>query len=80
MRAIVYQTFHRLAQTERDVIKLMVEAVENIKPICEAEKVGVGGTIKVGVGGTIYDVPGIVARDRQQRIPRSRSRSHVIIE
>lgn len=56
-RAIVYQTFHRPAQTERDVIKLMVDAVENIKPICEVEK--------VGVAGTIYDVPGIVARDRQ---------------
>ena len=60
VRAIVYQTFHRLAQTERDVIKLMVDAVENIKPICEVEK--------VGVAGTIYDVPGIVARDRQQTL------------
>uniref|UniRef100_UPI003001F76E maturase-related protein n=1 Tax=Hippophae gyantsensis TaxID=193515 RepID=UPI003001F76E len=47
-------------QTERDVIKLMVDAVENIKPICEVEK--------VGVAGTIYDVPGIVARDRQQTL------------
>lgn len=36
----------------------MVEAVENRKPICEVEK----------VGGTIYDVPGIVARDRQQTL------------
>nr|UTB64886.1 ribosomal protein S7 [Potentilla anserina] len=57
VRAIVYQTFHR---PERNVIKLMVDAVENIKPICEVEK--------VGVAGTIYDVPGIVARDRQQTL------------
>jgi small subunit ribosomal protein S7 len=38
----------------------MVDAVENIKPICEVEK--------VGVAGTIYDVPGIVARDRQRTL------------
>ncbi|KAI4994048.1 hypothetical protein ZWY2020_008578 [Hordeum vulgare] len=41
VRAIVYKTFHRLARTERDVIKLMVDAVDNIKPICEVVKVGV---------------------------------------
>ena len=57
VRAIVYQTFHR---PERNVIKLMVDAVENIKPICKVEK--------VRVAGTIYDVPGIVARDRQQTL------------
>ena len=60
VRAIVYQTFHRPARTERDVIKLMVDTLENIKPICEVEK--------VGIAGTIYDVPGIVARDRQQTL------------
>lgn len=60
VRAIVYKTFYRLARTERDVIKLMVDAVDNIKPICEV--------VKVGVAGTIYDVPGIVARDRQQTL------------
>jgi len=60
VRAIVYQTFHRPARTERDVIKLMVDALENIKPICEVEK--------VVIAGTIYDVPGIVARDRQQTL------------
>ncbi|KAJ8435511.1 hypothetical protein Cgig2_010058 [Carnegiea gigantea] len=38
----------------------MVDAVENIKPICKVEK--------VRVAGTIYDVPGIVARDRQQTL------------
>ncbi|KAK8492030.1 hypothetical protein V6N11_014153 [Hibiscus sabdariffa] len=60
VRAIFYQTFHRPARTERDVIKLMVDAVENIKPICEVEK--------VRIAGTIYDVPGIVAKDRQQTL------------
>lgn len=60
VRTIFYQTFHRPARTERDVIKLMVDAVDKIKPICEVEK--------VGVAGTIYDVPGIVARDRQQTL------------
>lgn len=48
------------ARIERDVIKLMVDAVENIRPICEVEK--------VGVAGSIYDVPGIVARDRKQTL------------
>ncbi|KAL5070729.1 hypothetical protein RYX36_021616, partial [Vicia faba] len=47
-------------QTERDVIKLMVDAIENIKPICEVEK--------VGVTGTIYDAPEIVERDRQRTL------------
>jgi small subunit ribosomal protein S7 len=60
VRPIVYKTFHRPARTERDVIKLMVDAIENIKPICEVEK--------VRVAGTIYDVPGIVARGRQQTL------------
>ena len=59
--AIVYKTFHRLARTERgDAIKLMVNAVDNVKPVCEVAK--------VGVAGTIYDVPGIVDRDRQQTL------------
>ncbi|XP_059630278.1 small ribosomal subunit protein uS7m-like [Cornus florida] len=60
VRAIVYQTFHHPARTEQDVIKLMVDALENIKPICEVEK--------VGIVGIIYDVLGIVARDRQQTL------------
>uniref|UniRef100_A0A3B6MMY7 Small ribosomal subunit protein uS7 domain-containing protein n=2 Tax=Triticinae TaxID=1648030 RepID=A0A3B6MMY7_WHEAT len=60
VHAIVYKTFHRLARTERDVIKLMVDTVDNIKPICEV--------VKVGVASTIYDVPGIVARDHQQTL------------
>lgn len=60
VRATVYQTFRRLTRTKRDVIKLMVDAVDNIKPICEV--------VKVGVAGTIYDVPGIVTRNRQQTL------------
>nr|QKO27215.1 ribosomal protein S7 [Thismia rodwayi] len=60
VRAIVYQTLNRPARTERDVIKQLVDAVKNIKPLCEV--------VKVGVTGTIYDVPGIVARDRQQTL------------
>nr|QXU75686.1 ribosomal protein S7 [Hoya lithophytica] len=60
IRAIVYQTFHRPARTERDVIKLMLNALDNIKPTCQVEK--------VGIAGTLYDVPGIVARDRQQTL------------
>ncbi|KAF9662450.1 hypothetical protein SADUNF_Sadunf18G0054500 [Salix dunnii] len=41
VHAIVYQTFHSPARIERVVIKLMVDAIENIKPICEVEKIGV---------------------------------------
>uniref|UniRef100_A0A6N2KG53 Small ribosomal subunit protein uS7 domain-containing protein n=1 Tax=Salix viminalis TaxID=40686 RepID=A0A6N2KG53_SALVM len=58
VRAIVYQTFHRPARTERDVIKLMVDAIENIKPICEVEKVGVA----------VLFMMSLIARDRQQTL------------
>ncbi|KAL0540841.1 hypothetical protein IC582_020858 [Cucumis melo] len=60
VRAIVYQTLNFPTQTKCDGIKLMVEAVENIKPICKVEK--------VGVAGTIYDVLVLIARDRQQTL------------
>ncbi|KAL0558664.1 hypothetical protein IC582_003242 [Cucumis melo] len=56
VRTIVYQTLNHQAQTKCGGIKLIVEAVENIKLICEVKK--------VKVAGTIYSVPGIVARDR----------------
>uniref|UniRef100_A0A9I9DNJ0 Small ribosomal subunit protein uS7 domain-containing protein n=1 Tax=Cucumis melo TaxID=3656 RepID=A0A9I9DNJ0_CUCME len=46
VRAIVYQTLNFPTQTKCDGIKLMVEAVENIKPICKVEKVGVAATFK----------------------------------
>ncbi|MCL7050646.1 hypothetical protein MKW94_015365 [Papaver nudicaule] len=59
-RATLYESFRRLARTERDAMKLLVDAVENIKPICEVKK--------VGVAGSLYDVPGIVSRDRQQTL------------
>eukprot|EP01018_Ginkgo_biloba_P000137 Gb_34448 [translate_table: standard] len=58
--AIAHQTFHRSARTERDVTKLLVNAVENIKPICEVGK--------VRVAGTTHNVPEIAARDRQQTL------------
>jgi len=38
----------------------MFDALENVNPIFEVEK--------VGVAGTIYDVVGIVARDRQRTL------------
>ncbi|CAA6658842.1 unnamed protein product [Spirodela intermedia] len=38
VRAISYKTFHRPARTERDVIKQMVDAVDNMNPIGEVEK------------------------------------------
>nr|ULQ69829.1 ribosomal protein S7 [Prionium serratum] len=60
VRAILYKTFHRIARTEGDLIKLMVEAVDHLQPICEV--------VKVGLAGTLYDVPAIVARDRQQTL------------
>nr|ARX63697.1 ribosomal protein S7 [Amphibolis griffithii] len=60
VRAIFDQTFHRSARSEGDVIFLLVQAVENIKPICEVEK--------VKRAGTTYDVPSIVGRDRQQSL------------
>jgi small subunit ribosomal protein S7 len=60
VRAIFDDTFHRLARSEGDVIFLLVKAVENIKPLCEVEK--------VKIAGTTYDVPSIVGKDRQQSL------------
>ena len=60
VRAIFDQTFHRSARSEGDVIELLVKAVENIKPLCEVEK--------VKIAGRTYDVPSIVGRDRQQSL------------
>nr|ARX63705.1 ribosomal protein S7 [Sagittaria latifolia] len=60
VRAIFDDTFHRLARSEGDVIELLVKAVENIKPLCEVEK--------VKIAGTTYDVPSFVGRDRQQSL------------
>jgi len=41
-RAIVHKTFHRLAP-HGDVIKLLVNAIENVKPICGVKKVRISG-------------------------------------
>ncbi|GLJ37151.1 hypothetical protein SUGI_0753390 [Cryptomeria japonica] len=58
-RVIAYQALHRLAQTD-SATKLLVNAVGNIKPVCEVSK--------VRVAGATYQVPDIVDRDRQQTL------------
>jgi hypothetical protein len=45
-RAIVYKTFHRLAP-HGDVIKLLVNAIENVKPICGVKKVRISGITRL---------------------------------
>lgn len=60
VRAIFHETLHRLARTDRDGVQLISDALENVKPICEVAK--------VRIAGNIYDVPGVVARDRQQTL------------
>nr|AKI85111.1 ribosomal protein S7 [Geranium phaeum] len=60
VRSIFYDTLHHLAKTESDVIKITSEAVENVQPICEVER--------VGRAGTIYEVPKIVPKERQQTL------------
>jgi len=55
---ILYNTFHRPVRSEGDGINLLGQAVDHIKPICEV--------VKVRVAGTLYDVPGLLGRDRQQ--------------
>nr|AKI85108.1 ribosomal protein S7 [Erodium texanum] len=60
VRAIFYDTLHHLAKAESDVIKIASEAVENVKPICEVER--------VGRAGTVYEVPKVVPKERQQTL------------
>lgn len=60
VRSIFHETLHRLARTDRDGVQLISDALENVKPICEVAK--------VRIAGNIYDVPGVVARDRQQTL------------
>ncbi|CAI9282109.1 unnamed protein product [Lactuca saligna] len=38
VRAIFHETLHKLARTDRDAVKLISEALENVKPICEVAK------------------------------------------
>jgi small subunit ribosomal protein S7 len=58
-RAIVYKTFHRLAP-HGDVIKLLVNAIENVKPICGVKKVRISGITRL--------VPSITATNRQETL------------
>ncbi|MFS7994236.1 putative ribosomal protein S5/S7 [Helianthus anomalus] len=60
LAAIFHETLHRLAHTDRDGIELISDALENVKPVCEVAK--------VRIAGNIYDVPGVVDRDRQQTL------------
>jgi small subunit ribosomal protein S7 len=64
VRAIVYKTFHRLARTDRDVIKLMVDAVDNIKPICEVVKVVVAITSSSGKNKRCAESPWAVEQKK----------------
>nr|QIA60274.1 ribosomal protein S7 [Ptychanthus striatus] len=58
-RAIVYKTFYRLAP-HGDVIKLLVNAIENVKPICGVKKVRISGITRL--------VPSITATNRQETL------------
>lgn len=58
-RAIVYKTFHCLAQ-HGDILRLLVNAIENVKPVCEVKKVRISGTTQL--------VPSIIATNRQETL------------
>nr|YP_009674858.1 ribosomal protein S7 [Metzgeria furcata]QDE12896.1 ribosomal protein S7 [Metzgeria furcata]QIA60816.1 ribosomal protein S7 [Metzgeria leptoneura] len=58
-RAIVYKTFHRLAP-HGDVIRLLINAIENVKPICGVKKVRISGITRL--------VPSITATNRQETL------------
>ncbi|KAJ0792064.1 putative transcription factor bHLH family [Helianthus annuus] len=60
VRVIFHETLHRLARTDCDGIELISDALENVKPVCEVAK--------VRIAGNMYDVPGVVDRDRQQTL------------
>lgn len=60
VRSIFHETLHRLARTDRDGVQIIADALDNVKPICEVAK--------VRIAGNIYDVPGVVARDRRQTL------------
>nr|XP_043615512.1 ribosomal protein S7, mitochondrial [Erigeron canadensis] len=60
VRAIFNETLHRLAKTDRDGVQIISDALENVKPICEVAR--------VRIAGNVYDVPGVVAKDRQQTL------------
>jgi small subunit ribosomal protein S7 len=58
-RAIVYKTFHCLAQ-HGDILRLLVNAIENVKPVCEVKKVRISGTTQL--------VPSIITTNRQETL------------
>nr|YP_009047470.1 ribosomal protein S7 [Buxbaumia aphylla]AGN74261.1 ribosomal protein S7 [Buxbaumia aphylla]AHG59272.1 ribosomal protein S7 [Buxbaumia aphylla] len=58
-RAIVYKTFHCLAH-HGDILRLLVNAIENVKPVCEVKKVRISGTTQL--------VPSIIATNRQETL------------
>lgn len=58
-RAIVYKTFHCLAQ-HGDILRLLVNAIENVKPVCEVKKIRISGTTQL--------VPSIIAINRQETL------------
>ncbi|XP_071731354.1 small ribosomal subunit protein uS7m [Rutidosis leptorrhynchoides] len=60
VRAIFHETLHRLARTDRDGVQVISDALDNVKPICEIAK--------VRKSGNVLDVPGVVAKDRQQTL------------
>ena len=51
--------FHCLAQ-HGDILRLLVNAIENVKPICEVKKVRISGTTQL--------VPSIIATNRQETL------------
>jgi small subunit ribosomal protein S7 len=58
-RAIVYKTFHCLTQ-HGNILKLLVNAIENVKPVCEVKKIRIYGTTQL--------VPSIIATNRQETL------------
>jgi small subunit ribosomal protein S7 len=57
--AIVYKTLHCLAH-HGNILKLLVNAIENVKPICEIKKVKIYGTTQL--------IPLIIKTNRQKTL------------
>ncbi len=56
---IFYKTLHCLAH-HGNILKLLVNAIENVKPICEVKKVRIFGTTQL--------IPFIIATSRQETL------------
>lgn len=65
VRATAYKTFHRPAQTESDILKLMVDALENLKPICEVLTAGFLRSLLFGPEKAFFRYQVIVTKGRQ---------------